>query len=1509
VAPDDGAYPAVQAAAQALQKYITDKWSIRLPIRSGYLNKKRVDSNTVEMTGPLLGADGQPMTRGTYAFILDDETAKGTTLIRASDVLVRMLGYEKAHTRSAVVQPKLNSGLQTLTEKLHRFSAMDSLPLPPEMHPDQVVPLSTLIPELVKWLRGEPGTPQFGHPIRPPSGNAPSTSNDISERTPPQNMKPNLPNVKVEVISNTADDPNRPTPELGPMVENLLTTLLHDASIQAKVKQNRAIEAMHAQTVAHLRNISFSLRTEIGNDDYPHDFVLKGRYPYRPTLRAIEKAQEFLTVLSAEPVKIVSQAVDPSRKKALVDAQRSFVTRIANSPLDSYHDFHNRLQKEGTNASFQEFGSMVEYLELELLSDPDVLRLCAENPALAMFRSMALNRLRSLPRDFPYLPTVYAVERAVEFFDVVRRAQSPEPLPPIYHSAHYEYYLHSLMGELPDHITIPTIAELGVTDLLKVRGVPIGFLGVKTESVRVDGFWQTPYELFVHDANHARRMFQLLKERALELGLSLQEFVEQSAQFVKNVLLPLFIPKKGEDPSILALKQVTKMVLFEFLHEQSFAADPQVLTEQILRPPQQRTPFERLVNDTEVVYYTEHRPTCLAYSYRKLTGDYYDEPTDRKKYIVAPEARTRENIVKASAGILQALGLREVPMASLWEYVRSDDFPNASFRKGLQEDIDRRPGETIPLGQEEDPSLQPLLLLKSQFQKTIQEVTPWDASSFRFLYGHTWQEGKSISPRIGIFRANDQPIRQSHVDDILNAVRTHRLDEVVVVLSRTSNQGVVPTVEDLALQALMIQASTAGKGAISIAVTGSDDLEDIQRNLQRVYTDPEFFPIHSFSQLPISARLRLEIADGRDTDWKQSVAPEAAALIDRWALYRHVVTPEERKRALQSDTAPTPAKSAALEPLRAMRSVFSYPFPEIRPILENLFRNYPYDILRGWITPPGLDHFQDPIIDRFLQFQGAALPELKTFTHRYPTAGANEGIREAMTSLQSKGVSQIYVLKAEYEGYSEIAGAHGIKVVEVPYDTDPRSLAPGWWFISNPSGRDGNIIPDDYIRAICDAGHHVFYDLAYLGLTDFHVFDLSHPNIAGVFISLSKSYGVFSYRSGFTFSREPIEGLSGNIWFKNILSLQIADAILREIPDPMMLPRLYRPIQRRIVAQLSARYGLALKASDVVLLAHLPGEMGLTVEQKQMMERYRRGDGFRLTLTPYFLEAEAQRPLHIKARQSYSGLPMPVAVPDERVEWNVPFSDYHPVRFTDPSVLENDRSKNPMGWADEADFDSIKEKVWKRKSFEGLLSRDPVSGMLLNPLGRTGKSGRGVLGAYGPNFAADPVITRIHPQSGRLQVVVVKRSDTGEWGLPGSMVNSSNELLEFMRRGFARKALGIPEAGQNDLKGVLDALFANGKVVYKGYMDDSRNTDNAWMESVAVQFHASEAVAERLNLQSGPGTSDVRWIDVEDAISGRLPLYANHADLLRRTVDSLKPKPTLDPNPHVSPPHSVKAAA
>ena len=81
-----------------------------------------------------------------------------------------------------------------------------------------------------------------------------------------------------------------------------------------------------------------------------------------------------------------------------------------------------------------------------------------------------------------------------------------------------------------------------------------------------------------------------------------------------------------------------------------------------------------------------------------------------------------------------------------------------------------------------------------------------------------------------------------------------------------------------------------------------------------------------------------------------------------------------------------------------------------------------------------------------------------------------------------------------------------------------------------------------------------------------------------------------------------------------------------------------------------------------------------------------------------------------------------------------------------------------------------------------------VNGRPLNPVGRTGLSGRGLLWRWGPNHAADPIVTRWKKdEDGRvckvgkkpvLQFAGIQRRDTGHWAIPGGMVDQGEFVTD-----------------------------------------------------------------------------------------------------------------------------------
>lgn len=316
----------------------------------------------------------------------------------------------------------------------------------------------------------------------------------------------------------------------------------------------------------------------------------------------------------------------------------------------------------------------------------DAAALAARNPHLAAFRRLTLEQLAATRPQYAYAQTIDAIERGVEFFDIVARALHPEKSPPLYHGHRYEYYMHFLSADIDGHVFFPTIAPLGVTDLLKARGVPVSFVGVNTKIERVDGFCQTPYEFFLHDVNHCRRMLQFFREETVRQGVTPEAFIRRACAYVQDSLLPLFCVKKSDDAATREKKKTAKMILFEIMHDDALPAHPAVIRQAMLRPPRQLTPFERIEGDT-VVYIMEPGATTLAYVFRKLAHTFYDAPEDRRDYIVTDAFRSRAAVLEAAERLFADLKLGPVPYETLSAYVETDaGFPD-DFKRELVADI------------------------------------------------------------------------------------------------------------------------------------------------------------------------------------------------------------------------------------------------------------------------------------------------------------------------------------------------------------------------------------------------------------------------------------------------------------------------------------------------------------------------------------------------------------------------------------------------------------------------------------------------------------------------------------------------------------------------------------------------------------------------------------------------------------------------------------------------------
>ena len=81
---------------------------------------------------------------------------------------------------------------------------------------------------------------------------------------------------------------------------------------------------------------------------------------------------------------------------------------------------------------------------------------------------------------------------------------------------------------------------------------------------------------------------------------------------------------------------------------------------------------------------------------------------------------------------------------------------------------------------------------------------------------------------------------------------------------------------------------------------------------------------------------------------------------------------------------------------------------------------------------------------------------------------------------------------------------------------------------------------------------------------------------------------------------------------------------------------------------------------------------------------------------------------------------------------------------------------------------------------------------------------------------------------------------SGEWAIPGGMVDPGELVTTTVKREFMEEALDTTDTARDqavELAEMVEQFFKIGQEVYRGYVDDPRNTDSAWMETVAFNFH------------------------------------------------------------------------
>lgn len=171
------------------------------------------------------------------------------------------------------------------------------------------------------------------------------------------------------------------------------------------------------------------------------------------------------------------------------------------------------------------------------------------------------------------------------------------------------------------------------------------------------------------------------------------------------------------------------------------------------------------------------------------------------------------------------------------------------------------------------------------------------------------------------------------------------------------------------------------------------------------------------------------------------------------------------------------------------------------------------------------------------------------------------------------------------------------------------------------------------------------------------------------------------------------------------------------------------------------------------------------------------------------------------------------------------------------------------------------------------------------------KKGRHFLGKWGPNHAADPIITcpGKYPWSPYNLLVVSRKPEKDvapdrRTALPGGMVSDDGE--EF-------KTTAVREAFEEALEedpAMMDRFMKDAVPVYCGYVEDPRNTRNAWIETACFHIHLTRAEASRVKIKEGGDggeeTTAAFWMPlVRDRID---KMYAHHPERVLEAMEQAK---------------------
>ncbi|KRX13648.1 ADP-ribose pyrophosphatase, mitochondrial, partial [Trichinella nelsoni] len=162
------------------------------------------------------------------------------------------------------------------------------------------------------------------------------------------------------------------------------------------------------------------------------------------------------------------------------------------------------------------------------------------------------------------------------------------------------------------------------------------------------------------------------------------------------------------------------------------------------------------------------------------------------------------------------------------------------------------------------------------------------------------------------------------------------------------------------------------------------------------------------------------------------------------------------------------------------------------------------------------------------------------------------------------------------------------------------------------------------------------------------------------------------------------------------------------------------------------------------------------------------------------------------------------------------------------------------------------------------------------PIGRTGLQGRGKLPRWGPNFVLAVVVDR---GVGHVVDILSTTTAEGPFSIPTFFIDDySKEGIEAKLEEIIIASKPTNAFSRTEIHSLVKTAMENALIVKQGFTPDSRNTDNAWTETIAVQI--SDPMRQhlgKLKFQSQAKHNTVEWKTVDEKSQSELRNYVERS--------------------------------